>query len=236
MIVLASPNVLLRQKYNECLRDSYSVVEVANLLELTRVLRSGQPDVVFVDLVILTSKPQATLRTLSLQYPKVSFAVFGCDNDRAFYRALLTAGARGLLPLSSPPQLAPKVVETMKRGELWLSRRGLALMALFLNETQSESTDEWAGLSEREVQVGRIAAAGLSNKEIARSLDISERTVKAHISSLFLKLGIRERAELILLSHNRISDVHVKSQNIEHQIVRGANRATGRRRCAGVKT
>jgi DNA-binding NarL/FixJ family response regulator len=68
----------------------------------------------------------------------------------------------------------------------------------------AEAPADWsAGLTEREREVARAVASGASNKEIARRLGITERSVKAHTGAIFEKLGVRDRLQLSLVVHGR---------------------------------
>ena len=71
------------------------------------------------------------------------------------------------------------------------------------NEDVSESEDILAALTKRELEVARLVANGSSNKEIARQLGITERTVKAHVGAVFQKLNVRDRLQLALIVSGR---------------------------------
>ena len=206
MIVLASSDVDLRRSYRDALSESYDIVEVGDLAGLTRVLQGLKVRVAFVDTAILPN-PCAILRTLSLQHRKVLFIAFVCSGDSAFEINLLESGVRGILKRDSRAEIAPTVVKRVLQGELWVSRR---VLAAFLDEifATGEITRRPGDpapvatakqLSARELRVARIAANGLTNKEIAGALGIAERTVKGHMTRLYKKLGISGRSELILL-------------------------------------
>lgn len=114
----------------------------------------------------------------------------------------LQAGAKGYVHLHSAPSLFREVALVVEHGGLW---PGAGLVARFLAATtnllqRSEIVDrgDISMLSTREDQVAKAVAAGLSNKEVALRLNISERTVKAHLGAVFEKLGVRDRLQLVL--------------------------------------
>jgi DNA-binding NarL/FixJ family response regulator len=96
-----------------------------------------------------------------------------------------------------------QVALVVANGGLWvgqnLLRRVMGSTARIMEGRPQAKSDDWsAQLSEREAQVARLVASASSNKEIARQLSISERTVKAHLTSIFEKLGLRDRLQLSL--------------------------------------
>ena len=117
----------------------------------------------------------------------------------------LGAGVAGYCNGHAAPEVLRQVATTVQGGGLWV---GQWLMQKLLAGVTRAATQKftppelsiWAtGLSEREIEVARAVASGASNKEIAARLDITERTVKAHLSSVFDKLKLRDRLQLTLL-------------------------------------
>lgn len=152
---------------------------------------------------ILQAKPEARVVLLS-----------GVPEPAEGMRAL-NDGARGYTHAYGVPALLQEVALVVKHGGLWvgpdLLRRlvGSTNAALLAQQavSQAQSTEAattstapsaWALLSAREAQVARAVSAGRSNKEVADKMFISERTVKAHLSAIFEKLGVRDRLQLVL--------------------------------------
>lgn len=124
-------------------------------------------------------------------------------NDTEGLRAL-EAGARGYVHLLAVPAVLREVEQVVRHGGLWvgpeLVQRLLAAThrALAQAPAAARPVADLSVLSEREAQVARAVAAGKSNREVAEQLCISERTVKAHLGSVFDKLGVRDRLQLAL--------------------------------------
>lgn len=123
--------------------------------------------------------------------------------------ALFKLGVHGFCPRDITAELLVKAVESVVHGELWMQR---CLITRIIDELTQGSTVEKAGsflsggsvidcLTPRELQVARMVHKGGNNKTIARKLDISERTVKAHLSSIFRKLNIENRLHLAIFFH-----------------------------------
>ncbi len=112
----------------------------------------------------------------------------------------LAAGARGYVHALSPAALLQRVATVISHQGLWVGSElltqvaGATFKALGGGEP---NTDCLAGLTVRERAVALAEAEGRSNKEVARELDITERTVKAHLSGVFRKLGVRDRLQLV---------------------------------------
>ncbi|GAB3191707.1 helix-turn-helix transcriptional regulator [Hydrogenophaga aquatica] len=121
----------------------------------------------------------------------------------------LNAGARGYCHLMAIPELMREVAEVVSHGGLWVGPELVQRLMTATREAIERSPNaqvpeaDLSLLSDREAQVARAVAAGKSNKEVADLLHISERTVKAHLGSVFEKLGVRDRVQLVLhLSHS----------------------------------
>ena len=112
----------------------------------------------------------------------------------------LAAGARGYVHALSPAALLQRVATVISHQGLWVGSELLTQVAgaTFKALGGGEShTDRLAGLTARERTVALAVAEGRSNKEVARELDITERTVKAHLSGVFRKLAVRDRLQLV---------------------------------------
>lgn len=114
--------------------------------------------------------------------------------------AVLAAGASGYCSALTLPSVLRQVAGVVEHGGLWvgprLMQRLMQGLATRGNATPDTSLDL---LSQRERQVAVAVARGSTNKEIARAMNITERTVKAHLSAAFEKLGVRDRMQLALL-------------------------------------
>lgn len=120
--------------------------------------------------------------------------------------AALAAGASGYCSALTLPAVLHQVASVVEHGGTWvgprLMRRLMQGLATNSNEDTEPALDK---LSLRERQVAEAVARGSTNKEIARVMGITERTVKAHLSAAFEKLGVRDRMQLSLLV-NRVED------------------------------
>ena len=119
---------------------------------------------------------------------------------------LLRLGVKGLLTYSEAREQLPRALPPVASGGFWVPRKVLSgFVDSILNTVQGRrlKNDTATPLSRREQEVLDSLLENLVNKEIATKLDISERTVKFHVSNLLRKFGVRRRADLILLYYQR---------------------------------
>ncbi|TXH77528.1 response regulator transcription factor [Thauera aminoaromatica] len=140
----------------------------------------------------------AALRQRGVAQPLIVLADEPGEDDAL---AALTAGASGYCNSHAAPEVLSQVATVVGNGGLWvgqgLMQRLLAGAARLLPPNPS---DGWADtLTEREREVAHAIARGASNKEVARELAITERTVKAHVGAILEKLGARDRLQLSLI-------------------------------------
>ena len=181
------------------------VGEAGDSLEAVEVARRLKPDVVLMDLrtggidgVEATSR----LVRLALEPRPRVLAVTTFDADESVYAAL-HAGASGLLLKDASREELVAAIRGVAAGEVLLTpsvtRR---LIEQFARRPISNGIPpRLSTLSEREVEVLRLIARGLSNMEIAEALVLSESTVKSHLTHLFRKLGVRDRVQAVVLAY-----------------------------------
>jgi len=168
-----------------------------------RTSASAAPTLLWIHLPAKTDI-DGYLRALAERYDCRRFVVLSNEpNDDEGLQAF-SAGASGYCNAYADPEVLRHVADVVQQGGLWVGRSILDRLVFAVNRKTPESSrsDEildQAGLTEREREVTRRVADGVANKEVALDLDISERTVKAHLTSAFRKLGVRDRLQLALL-------------------------------------
>jgi DNA-binding NarL/FixJ family response regulator len=168
-------------------------------------LRAAHPDVLLVD-----GRLEGALDLCKVLKneagPAVIFMAVRDDDDWA--RWALEAGARGILAKNARADHIVKAVLVVHEGQIWARRRVLEeSLERLANASAARLASETIlklRLSSRQMEVFRQAAAGLSNKEVAARLAISQATVKAHLTRIFQKLGLRRRSELVATYHGLV--------------------------------
>ena len=145
--------------------------------------------------------------------PRVILA--GAEGDDGWALQALKSGARGILCKSATVETLLKAVRVVHAGEVWASKRVLTLtveelVARGLRSRQIEPSIK-SRLSQREQEIVRLIASGLSNKEVADRLAITEATVKAHLTHIFQKLMLRGRGQLAALYHQNLMPLAAKN-------------------------
>jgi len=123
--------------------------------------------------------------------------------------ACLQAGAVGYVTALSAPGMLRQIVNVVEHGGLWVGPELMQRLRTALSGQRPSSVkkDKLAGLSQREKEVAMAVASGSSNKEIARLMGITERTVKAHLSAIFERLKISNRVQLSnIVNEERITE------------------------------
>lgn len=144
--------------------------------------------------------------------PRVILA--GAEGDDGWALQALKSGARGILGKSATVETLLKAVRVVHEGEVWASKRVLTLTVEELAARGLSPQVEPSiknRLSEREQEIVRLIASGLSNKEVANRLTITEATVKAHLTHIFQKLLLRGRGQLAALYHQSLMPLAAKN-------------------------
>jgi two-component system nitrate/nitrite response regulator NarL len=203
LIASSSPDTLAR--WLGGVRWLARVLQVTDLPAVKDSLTRFSPRVLLLDMNLPGlhgATGVAALRELCSRTPIIVLSDTASEEAEL---ALFLAGARGCCLRDIDPQLLKRVVTAVLQGELWI-RRSLTprlldeVGARLRRESYAERTDRPLGdLTQREREIAMLIGDGDSNKQIARRLDISERTVKAHLTGIFRKLGIGDRLKLALL-------------------------------------
>lgn len=114
------------------------------------------------------------------------------------FEALWVYRVKGILPPYMDLRLFLKAIDKVREGEIWLDQTYLRIL-LNGHRKEARSLIGLLGLSKREKEVATLVSQGLSNKEIAKRLCITERTVKVHLNHVFKKLNVKSRMELAFL-------------------------------------
>ncbi len=193
ILITASP--ALAVYWSESLQRPGAV----SLPDLATLAMSGEPadSTVLLDLA-LPAVPASLTAECAGRYRLVALSSSPADDEGMRW---LEQGAAGYAHAMSTPDLLQQVVETVEMGGTWVGRSiMLKLCARFGSRPvpAAAQTVVQTRLSSREGEVVQALRKGKSNKEIARELDISERTVKAHLTSVFQKFGVEDRLQLML--------------------------------------
>jgi DNA-binding NarL/FixJ family response regulator len=177
------------------------VAEAENGEQAVRQAKAHDPDVVLMDIRMPSMDGIEATRRMPNQKVLI-LTTFGLDD---YIIEALRAGASGFLLKDAPVEELVRAVRTVAAGDAQLSavvtKRLLDQVARRLPAAVDRDTGSLAGLTEREREVLRLLAAGMSNAEIAAALVVSEPTVKTHVSGVLQKLGLRDRVQAVIYAY-----------------------------------
>jgi len=157
----------------------------------------GAPfDLVLLDLNIPGATGLSCLAALRQAAPHTPVVVVSAVEDARTMQEVILGGANAFVPKSAPRELLMSTIRAVLAGGTYLPPEVIDA----LREARARPREEGGGeeLTLRQRRVLELLAQGLSNKQIARTLEISEITVKAHVSSIFRKLGVANRVQAVL--------------------------------------
>jgi DNA-binding NarL/FixJ family response regulator len=173
--------------------DMEVVATAANGAEALAICRSATPDVVLMDIEMPVMDGIEATRAILAELPGTAVLILTSFSDRRRIMGALDAGAVGYLLKDASADEVVRGIRTAAEGGSPLDPRA----ARSLLEANS-APDPLAGISPREREVLALLLDGMPNKLIARRLEISEKTVKSHLTSIFRQIGVSDRVQAIL--------------------------------------
>lgn len=162
---------------------------------------AGQaPDVVLMDLAMEPMDGVAATRQLRARIPELEVVAVTSLIDQSRVQAALEAGASGYLIKDAAPEELAVAIRAAHRGEIHLDSAVARRLMGSLRSSGSGPDGPFGELSARELEILRLIADGHANKQIARQLQISERTARTHVSNILRKLGVSSRTQAALLA------------------------------------
>ncbi len=176
--------------------DMEVVGTAADGAQAVEVARSGRPDVVLMDLQMPEMDGVAATRALLAEDLGAQVVILTSYSDGERIIGAIDAGAVGYLLKDADPEEILEGIRAVSRGESPLHPR--AARELLASRRSTLGGERPPQLTGRELEVLRLVRQGLANKQIARRLGISERTVKAHLTSVFQRLDVADRTQAAL--------------------------------------
>lgn len=202
-VILAEDHALVREGTRHLLEATGEIVvvgEAADGEEAVATVAHHVPDVAIIDIGMPGINGIEATRRVKESHPQVSVLVLTMHDDDQFIFAVIEAGAAGYLLKDVQGDELVAAVRAVHAGESVLhpaiAQKILARLAARTEVPGESALSE--PLTDRELEVLRLAAQGKANKEIARALDVSVRTVEAHLSHVFRKLSVGSRTEAVL--------------------------------------
>jgi DNA-binding NarL/FixJ family response regulator len=191
------------------IQEDFTVIgDAANGQEALQIIaslrqQSQLPDVILLDVRMPVMDGVATTQELKNDYPEINILILTTFDDDEYISQAMNYGAKGYLLKDSPPEDLAMAIRVVNKGHTYM---GSGLLQKVLQHTPQPEvpnvaiTKQLAELSPREKEVLNLIATGSNNREIAKKLYISEKTVKNHITSILSKLNLRDRTQAALFA------------------------------------
>ncbi len=181
-------------------RYDISVVQFEGGQEALDGLSETQADIVLLDIRMPNMNGIETLAQLRLQKTtKAPILMLTTSTDEQDLKQCLQGGAQGYLLKDMQPKELVKALNDALKGTIVVSQDMMPVLVKMLKNELNPEQDSFAKLSKREKEVACLIANGLNNKLIARSLNISDGTVKIHVKSILKKLSLHSRVEVAVM-------------------------------------
>lgn len=176
------------------------VGEATDGAECLQLVSKLNPDVILMDLQMPRMDGITAIEHLRKEHPQIAIVILTTYNEDDLMIRGLQAGARGYLLKDSSRENLIDTIHAAAKGETLLKPEILSKVLSKRVSSSKESAQPESILTERELEVLRLASHGERNKEIAFKLGITERTVKAHLQSVYQKFGVDSRAAAVVIA------------------------------------
>jgi NarL family two-component system response regulator LiaR len=202
-IIIADDHTLVREGTRDRLdreEDLKVVGEAADGEEAVRLVNELKPNVAILDVAMPNLNGIEAAKQIKKAQPGTAVLVLSAYDDDQYVYAALEAGADGYLLKNVGGHQLVEAIRDVCAGEVVLAPHVARKVVQWFSSLSHGQPVEGAGdyLSERELEVLKLAAKGLSNKEIAAELGLGARTVQSHLGHIFDKLGVSSRTEAVL--------------------------------------
>lgn len=201
-ILIADDHPLFRTALQQALKvgldQSAELVEAASIAELeARLAEKADWDLVLLDLNMPGAHGFSGLVLLRGQYPQIPVVMISAQEEAAVINRSREFGASGFIPKSSSLETIQQAIRQVLDGELWWP--DIVEESETISAETRAARDGLASLTPQQFRVLTMVCDGLLNKQIAYELNVSEATIKAHVTAIFRKLKVRTRTQAALL-------------------------------------
>jgi DNA-binding NarL/FixJ family response regulator len=198
-LLIADDHPLFRGALRQAVAGLFEQVEIneaGSFEEITALLeRSGEVDLILLDLAMPGVRGFSGLIYLRAQYPGVPVVVVSASDERVVVRRCMDFGASGFIPKTLGNEQIRAAVTAVLAGGVWMPPD----VDLGVADAETAAlVARLASLTPQQVRVLMMLSAGLLNKQIAYELSVSEATVKAHVSAILQKLGVDSRTQAVI--------------------------------------
>jgi two-component system, NarL family, nitrate/nitrite response regulator NarL len=170
-----------------------------------------QPDVIVLDVDLAGEDGLAYIPQLLAAAKRARVLILTASNEPEVHTRAIMTGALGVIHKEKAPEVMMKAIEKVNEGEVWFDRAAMGHLLTEMSRGRQAGADPEAAkiaeLTEREREVIKLIGEGLKNRQIAERMFISETTVRHHLTSIFNKLDVSDRLELVIYAYrNGLAD------------------------------
>jgi len=169
----------------------------ASVFALHEALNIALPDLVLLDLHLPDASGFSALVHVRAQYPELPVIVISAHEEPTVIQRALAHGAAAYITKSAAPDQMIAIIQTVLDGDEWRPARGL-MTAVMMRQDELDMAERLRDLTPQQYRVLLMLAEGQLNKQIAYDLNVSEATIKAHMTAIFRKLGVQNRTQAVL--------------------------------------
>lgn len=208
-ILIADDHSLIRQGLKQILeleKDMIVVAQASNGSEAVQLARTYKPDIILMDINMPGTNGLQAIKEIKQEKLECRIIVLTIHEDREYLFKTLQMGAEGYVLKDAEPSVLIEAIRNVYSGQSYIQPNMTSELVKEFNRVtlhEKEKHDE-NNLTAREIEVLKLIAEGMINKEIAKQLYISEKTVKNHVSNIFRKLNVSDRtqAAIYAFKHN----------------------------------
>ncbi|KKN32886.1 hypothetical protein LCGC14_0809400 [marine sediment metagenome] len=203
-VCIAIPNEAACNAIAMHLPAHYVSISCYSLADLLENISTSQPAIILCHDDLMTGEQKASVSSIKEASQNARILVLGVGRTMEGQIALLKQGARGYFDNNLSPEKLHFAMHAILNGEVWVERYVISslideLTHVAIPEISPEQKQSLASLSPKEIEVAMLVSHGSTNKMIAHKMEITERTVKAHLTAIFQKLAIFDRLSLAIL-------------------------------------
>lgn len=200
-VLLADDHIILRQGIRQFLEDVDDIEVVAAVDDGAAALHSVQkllPDVAVLDIRMPVISGVEATRRIKIQHPDVKVLILTAYDDDPYVFALFQAGADGYILKTSRAEELIRAIRDVYAGNKALSPEiATKVIQQVTHGGPTGSREQIDALTQREIDVIRLTAHGMTNREIGQELHVSHRTVQGHLANIYAKLNVNSRTEAV---------------------------------------
>ena len=210
-IMIADDHSMIREGLKNLLEldgDIQVIAEAVDGEDCLNKLQVVKPDVLLLDINMPKKNGLEVLKSLKSKKSKLKVLVLTVHNEIEYLMKTVDIGVNGYVLKDSESAELKKAIFTVAEGETYIQPSLIPALNAKMIETNKDA-EKIKSLTKRELDVLKLLAVGMYNKEVGKRLEISERTVKNHVSNIFKKLGVTDRTQAAVFAiRNNLVQIH----------------------------